>query len=47
MPSVKQVQTEVDASYLYGVLAKYEANSEIAEIFSEMSEIEMSHARAF
>jgi vacuolar iron transporter family protein len=47
MPSQKQVQIEVDASYLYGILARHETNSEIAEIFSEMSEIEMSHAQAF
>ena len=41
------IQTEIDASYLYAVLAEHEKNPEIAEIFTEMSEIEAGHAQAF
>ncbi|MEO6189481.1 MAG: ferritin family protein [Saprospiraceae bacterium] len=41
---LKSVQTEVDASYLYSVLAKHEEDSVIANVFQQMSEIEKSHA---
>jgi vacuolar iron transporter family protein len=41
------VQTEIDAGYLYAVLAKREPNPQIAKIFEEMSAIEYGHARAF
>lgn len=43
----KNIQTEVDASFLYGVLADHEENADVAEIFRQMSEIEKSHALAF
>lgn len=43
----KSIQTEVDASFLYGVLAEKETDPNVAEIFREMSEIERSHALAF
>ncbi len=41
------IQTEVDTSYLYEVLSKKEKDPIIANIFSQMSEIEKGHARAF
>jgi VIT1/CCC1 family predicted Fe2+/Mn2+ transporter len=45
---VKQdIQTEVDTSYLYEVLAKKEKDPAIESIFSQMSEIEKGHALAF
>lgn len=44
---LKNVQTEVDASYLYSVLASNETDKTIASVFSQMSEIEKSHALAF
>ena len=43
----EQIQTEVDASYLYGILADAEKEETIASIFREMSEIEKGHAQAF
>lgn len=49
-PSVNQlknIQTEVDASFLYGVLAKHESDPNVALVFREMSEIEEGHALAF
>lgn len=45
--NIKNVQTEVDAGYLYGVLAENEKNTEIAAIFRQMSEIERGHAISF
>lgn len=47
MVALKHIQTEVDASFLYQILADHEENPEISEIFAEMSEIERSHAQAF
>ena len=44
---IEQIQTEVDAAYLYSVLAESEKDEAIASIFREMSEIEKSHALAF
>jgi predicted membrane protein (TIGR00267 family) len=41
------VQTEVDACYLYERLALKEEDPVLAEIFRQMSEIERSHAVAF
>jgi vacuolar iron transporter family protein len=41
------IQTEVDASFLYAVLAKHEENPDIAAIFRQMSTIENDHAIAF
>jgi vacuolar iron transporter family protein len=47
MVNLKNIQTEVDASYLYKVLADHEDDPSVALIFKEMSEIEHSHALAF
>ncbi len=44
---LEQIQTEVDASYLYGILADAEKEETIASIFREMSDIEKGHALAF
>lgn len=43
----KNIQTEVDASFLYQKLADHEADAIIANVFRQMSEIEKSHAVAF
>jgi len=43
----KSIQTEVDASFLYKVLAENEPDEAIANIFRQMSGIEQSHALAF
>lgn len=43
----QNIQTEVDTSYLYRVLAEREQNEQVAQIFRQMSEIEKSHALAF
>lgn len=47
MPNLKNIQTEVDASYLYGILAEVEEDEGVANVFRQMSEIENSHAIAF
>jgi len=44
---VKHIQTEIDASYLYSVLAQTESDPLVARVFAEMSDIEMGHAIAF
>ena len=44
---LKNIQTEVDASYLYRVLADHEEDAEVAAVFRQMSEIEKGHAMAF
>jgi vacuolar iron transporter family protein len=43
----QNIQTEIDASYLYSILASHEEDPNVAEIFRQMSEIEKSHALAF
>jgi vacuolar iron transporter family protein len=43
----KNIQTEIDACYLYGKLAEKEGDPIIANVFSKMSEIEKGHAEAF
>ncbi|MBL7787815.1 MAG: VIT1/CCC1 transporter family protein [Chitinophagales bacterium] len=43
----RAIQTEVDASYLYKILADTESDPAVAKVFREMSEIEHSHALAF
>jgi rubrerythrin len=43
----KNLQTEIDASYLYRKLAEHETDSTIAEVFRQMSDIENGHATAF
>jgi VIT1/CCC1 family predicted Fe2+/Mn2+ transporter len=47
MLNLKNIQTEVDAAHLYGVLADSEKDQAIADIFREMSGIEEGHAKAF
>jgi VIT1/CCC1 family predicted Fe2+/Mn2+ transporter len=41
------LQIEIDASYLYGVLAQNEEDSNLASVFRQMSEIEKEHAVHF
>lgn len=43
----RNVQTEIDAGYLYGKLAENEKDETIANVFRRMSEIEKGHAEAF
>jgi VIT1/CCC1 family predicted Fe2+/Mn2+ transporter len=45
--TIKNIQTEVDASFLYKVLAENEEDKVVANIFNQMSEIERGHAVAF
>lgn len=45
--TLKNIQTEVDASFLYDILATHEEDPNVAEIFRQMSDIERSHALAF
>lgn len=47
MKSKANIQTEVDAAYLYRILSENEKDPQVAEIFRKMAEIEMSHAVAF
>ncbi|MFA7272881.1 MAG: VIT1/CCC1 transporter family protein [Crocinitomicaceae bacterium] len=44
---LKNIQTEVDASYLYKILSEVEKDENVASIFYQMSEIEASHALSF
>jgi vacuolar iron transporter family protein len=43
----KNIQTEIDAAFLYQKLADHEDDPTIAHVFTQMSEIEKSHAIAF
>lgn len=43
----KSIQTEIDASFLYGKLAEHEEDETIAHVFRQMSDIEKGHAEAF
>ncbi len=43
----KNIQTEIDACYLYKKLAAHEPDKTIANVFRQMSDIERSHAEAF
>jgi len=43
----KNIQTEVDARYLYQKLAENETEETIANVYRQMSEIEKGHAQAF
>ena len=45
--SNKNIQTEVDASFLYNKLAEAEVDLTVASVFRQMSAIEKSHAEAF
>lgn len=47
MIDLKNIQTEVDASFLYGLLAEHEEDENVANVFRQMSEIEKGHALAF
>jgi len=43
----KNLQTEIDASFLYQKLADNEPDETVAHVFRQMSEIEKGHARSF
>lgn len=45
--SLKNLQTEIDASWLYNKLAENEEDATVANVFRQMSEIENSHVLAF
>ncbi|HEY3388221.1 MAG TPA: VIT1/CCC1 transporter family protein [Prolixibacteraceae bacterium] len=47
MISLKNIQTEIDASYLYKILGDHEEDANVASVFHQMSEIEHGHALAF
>lgn len=47
MINLKNIQTEVDAAFLYNVLANHEEDTNIASVFRQMSDIEHGHAIAF
>lgn len=47
MIDLKSIQTEIDASFLYKLLAENEEDKNVANVFHQMSEIEQSHAVAF
>jgi VIT1/CCC1 family predicted Fe2+/Mn2+ transporter len=44
---LNNIQTEIDASFLYHVLAENEQDPHVAQVFHQMSEIERGHAEAF
>ena len=43
----KNIQTEIDACYLYQKLAEHEEDPTLAHVFRQMSDIEKGHAEAF
>jgi VIT1/CCC1 family predicted Fe2+/Mn2+ transporter len=47
MIDLKNIQTEIDASFLYKLLAEHEEDANVANVFNQMSEIEYGHAQAF
>jgi vacuolar iron transporter family protein len=47
MINFKSIQTEIDASFLYNLLAEKEEDANVANVFHQMSAIEKSHAIAF
>lgn len=47
MIDLKNIQTEVDAAFLYELLAEHEGDENVANVFRQMSEIEKGHAMAF
>ncbi|HQT21989.1 MAG: rubrerythrin family protein [Sphingobacteriales bacterium 17-39-43] len=47
MVNLKNIQTEVDTGFLYKILSENEKDPNVARVFTEMSEIEHSHALAF
>src|SRR5258705_1275822 len=44
---IKNLQTEIDASYLYRLLGELEENEDIKKVFHNLSAIEGKHAQAF
>jgi VIT1/CCC1 family predicted Fe2+/Mn2+ transporter len=44
---LSSIQTEIDAYFLYSKLAEKESDPVVANVFSQMSDIERSHAEAF
>lgn len=44
---LRSIQTEVDAGFLYALLAEHESDKQVAAVFAEMSKIEHGHALAF
>lgn len=47
MNHLKSIQTEVDAAFLYDLLAQHEEDEQVAEVFRQMSDIERGHAEIF
>jgi len=47
MINLSNIQTEIDASFLYKVLATHEKDPHVSKVFHEMSDIEHGHAIAF
>lgn len=47
MINLKNIQTEIDASFLYKLLSEKEEDANVASVFLQLSEIEHSHAIAF
>ena len=47
MINFKSIQTEIDASFLYSVLADNEKDPNVENVFRQMSEIEEGHAKVF
>lgn len=47
MSTKANIQTEIDAAFLYQVLANAEEDAQVATIFKRMAELEMEHAHAF
>jgi vacuolar iron transporter family protein len=47
MISLKNIQTEIDASFLYKILGDHEEDPNVASVFHQMSEIEHGHALVF
>lgn len=45
--NLKNIQTEIDCSFLYKKLSENESDENVAFVFKQMSEIEQSHAVAF
>ena len=45
--NINNIQTEIDASFLYKKLSIVEKDPNVAHVFAQMSEIEFSHAIAF
>lgn len=44
---MKNIQTEIDAAFLYRLLAEHEEDKNVKLVFNQMSEIEYSHAISF